>query len=273
MKLFATDLDGTLLHPGDTIHERDLAALASARARGVLVTIATGRLTSRTHHVSRSLGLDLPLICADGCVIACATTERVLQRTPIPALIALRALEILSEAGLASFVFTTDVIHSCMRGTPYHSYMRGWAESILAHDDLRAADALQNEPEAAVILFGIGERTHVHVAERALAEHAASIDINTFTTGAGEVLRIASRGTSKGAALAALAQQLGIARENVAVAGDYLNDLSMFAFAGRSFAMPHAIAEVRAAATHPLDHDIAEHGSFADALEQWLDEG
>lgn len=272
MKLFATDLDGTLMHAGDTIHQRDLTALERARDRGVLVTIATGRLTSRVHSVARSLSLDLPLICADGCVIACATTERVLQRTPIPALVALRALEVMSDAGLASFVFTVDVIHSCMRGAPYHSHMRGWAESILAHEDLRAVDALQSDPEAAVILLGIGEPTRVQAAERALAEHAPSIDINTFTTGAGEVLRIASRGTSKGAALAALAEQLGIARENVAVAGDYLNDLSMFAYAGRSFAMPHAVAEVRAAATHPLDHDIAEHGSFADALEQWLDE-
>jgi hydroxymethylpyrimidine pyrophosphatase-like HAD family hydrolase len=81
-----------------------------------------------------------------------------------------------------------------------------------------------------------------------------------------------ARGATKGAALSDLADELEIDAAQVAVAGDWLNDLSMFAFAGRSFAMPHAPPEVRAAATHALDHDVARDGAFADALEQWLRE-
>ena len=83
MKLFATDLDGTLLVPGDTIHPSDVAAIRRAREQGVMVTLATGRLTSRTHHIARALGLDAPLVCADGGVVACSVTEQVLTRRAV----------------------------------------------------------------------------------------------------------------------------------------------------------------------------------------------
>jgi Cof subfamily protein (haloacid dehalogenase superfamily) len=273
VKLFATDLDGTLMLAGDAIHPRDRAALETARKRGVFVTIATGRLTSRTHPIARSLGLELPLVCADGCVVACGATERVLKKHAIPFDVIAHALDVLERLAVASFVFTEDMIHSCERGRSYHPYMQGWADSILAHADVRGVTALWSDPDAAVILFGIGAVEPIAQAALALAEHDRRIDITTFDTSQGRVLRVVAKGTSKGAALGALAEQLGVAPEHVAVAGDYWNDLSMFAFAGRSFAMPHAPAEVRAAATHALDHDIQRDGAFADALEAWLNEG
>ena len=255
--------------PGDAIHPRDIEALRVARERGVLVTIATGRLTSSTHPIARRLGFELPLLCADGCVVACGATERILKLSALPGVALTRSLELLAELELATFIFTADSIHSCMRGAVFHPYMRGWAETITAHDNVRTGA----DPAAAVMLLGIGAQAQVAHALGALAAHAEVIDVTTFESGGQHVLRIAPSGTSKGAALAALATELGVARENVAVAGDFWNDLSMFAYAGRSFAMPHAPEEVRRAATHPLDHDVAKHGAFADALEAWLDGG
>jgi Cof subfamily protein (haloacid dehalogenase superfamily) len=268
MKLFATDLDGTLMLPGDEIHPRDIAALRAARERGVHVTIATGRLTSRVHPIARRLGFELPLLCADGCVVACGATERILRLHAIPDAVRAHTLELLRELSLASFVFTADRIHSCQLGARFHAYMQSWADTITAHADVRALP----DPEAAVLLLAIGEEQAVAQAVRALDEHAPEVDVTTWQTAGQHVLRLSPRGTSKGAALAALAVELGVAREDVAVAGDFFNDLSMFAYAGRSFAMPHAPEEVRRAATHPLDHDIAQHGAFADALEAWLNE-
>jgi Cof subfamily protein (haloacid dehalogenase superfamily) len=272
MRLFATDLDGTLVAPGELIHPRDRAAIATARERGVLVTIATGRLTNRTHPLARSLGLVLPLVCADGAVLTCGATQRVLRRHPLPSDLIDDVLARFEHAGLASFVLTDDVIHSCQRGASYHVYMQGWSDTITAHADVRTASAWRAEPEAVIMLLGIGEPGVVEALSEVLAPRHAHADVSSFDTGRGRVLRVVAKGISKGAALAELARELGIAREHVAVAGDFWNDLSMFEFAGRSFAMPHAPAGVKAAATHALDHDVARHGSFADALEQWLDD-
>ena len=80
----------------------------------------------------------------------------------------------------------------------------------------------------------------------------------SLRVGGTQVVRLLAKGTSKGAALAALAHDLGVARENTAVAGDWLNDLSMFEYAARSFAMPQAPEQVKQVATDRLhDEDVA----------------
>ncbi len=273
MLLFATDLDGTLVDREDGIHPRDAAAIAAARKRGVVVTIATGRLTSRTHPVAKALQLDTPLVCADGGVLTCGATERILRRRFVRAEIAEQILETFRAAELASCVMTDDVIHVCRRDEAHHRYLRGWSHMITQHTDVRSAVAWSEEPEAAIMLVGIGDPASADAVVEQLAPHASAVDIVAFDTITGSrVVRVMARGASKGAALSDLAQELEIEASHVAVAGDWLNDLSMFAYAGRSFAMPHAPPEVRAAATHALEHDVTQHGAFADALEEWLRE-
>lgn len=269
--LFATDLDGTLVDRQDGIHPRDAAAIASARERGVVVTIATGRLTGRTHPIARALRLDTPLVCADGGVLACGLTQRILRRRFVHAEIAQQVLDAFQRHGLASSVMTHDVIHVCRDDEVHHHYLRGWSHSITVHADVRGAVVWKTEPEAAIMLVGIGDPESADAVLEALAPFVPKLDVLSFDSDAGmRVLRVMARGASKGAALSDLANELEIDAAHVAVAGDWLNDLSMFEFAGRSFAMPHAPPEVRAAATHALEHDVARHGAFADALEQWL---
>src|ERR1700712_1022350 len=130
MKLFATDLDGTLLAPDQTIHPRDRAALAAARKRGVLVTIATGRLTARTHPIAQALGLQSPLVCADGSILLCGATARVLRRHTLQAQWVDSVLAALAEHELASFIFSDAGIHGCPRGQRHHSYLSGWCSRI-----------------------------------------------------------------------------------------------------------------------------------------------
>ncbi len=271
MMLFATDLDGTLVDRQDGIHPRDLAAITAARARGVVVTIATGRLTSRTHPIARALALSSPIVCADGGVLACSMTERVLRRRFVPTTIVEHVLEAFRLAELASCVMTDDVIHACRRNEVHQRYLAGWSRTITTHLDVRAAVAWEREPETAIMLVGIGDPATVDAVTESLAIHATHVDVTSFYTTAGpKVVRVMAKGANKGSALAELAAELAIEPAHVAVAGDWYNDLSMFAYAGRSFAMPHAPDAVRAAATHALEHDVARHGAFADALEQWM---
>jgi Cof subfamily protein (haloacid dehalogenase superfamily) len=270
LKLFATDLDGTLLGPDDSIHPSDLEAIRVARERGVVFTIATGRLTSRTHDVARRLGLDAPLVCADGGVLACSTTERILARRAVDRELAVALLEHFAGGSLASFVFTADAIHACQTGSRHHRFVQGWAPRITTHQDLRiGAFREQND---AIMLLGIGAGDSVHEVANTLKAYAAWVDAFTFELGGRQVLRLIAKGTSKGAALSELAVQLGVARENTAVAGDWYNDISMFEFAGRSFAMPGAPFDVRAKASDVLEAGVEQRGPIAEALQRWLAE-
>jgi hydroxymethylpyrimidine pyrophosphatase-like HAD family hydrolase len=73
-------------------------------------------------------------------------------------------------------------------------------------------------------------------------------------------------GCDKGQMLAELARRLGMPRTRVAAVGDWLNDLGMFGFAGRSFAMGHAPTSVRNAATDVLRSTSRAGGGIAEAI-------
>lgn len=270
--LFATDLDGTLVDREDGIHPRDREAIRRARAAGIAVTIATGRLTSRTHPVARDLGLiDAPLVCADGSVLACPSSERVLLRRAIPAETVEIMLTAFARHGLSSFVFTHEVIHSCERGRAHHAHVRGWSSHITWHADVLRAEAWRSDPDAAVMVVGIGPDEDTLRVEAEL-EPLPDVEVLGFALGGMRAVRFLARGASKGTGLEEVARRLGLARDRVAVIGDWYNDVSMFAWATRSFAMPHAPDDVKATATDVLPVASTERGAIADALDAWLAE-
>ncbi len=274
MKLFATDLDGTLLDREGRVRPEDKAAIAIARARGVTVTIATGRLTSGTHHIAEELGLDAPLVCADGGITACAATRKILARRPIDGARVDSLLAAIHDRGLAPFVFNHGAIHSCGRGAVHHPYVGGWSRSISTHENVLRAEAWRADEDGVVMVLGMGEPAIVDELVAHANQTADDVEILAFGIDFGKigVARFVARGVSKGAALATLAASLGIAREDVAVAGDWHNDVSMFAWAGRSFVMPHAPGDVKNVATDRLG-EAGGSGTIAEALERWLADG
>lgn len=271
MRLFATDLDGTLLDHDGKVRPADASAIREARERGIIVTIATGRLTSGTLHIARELGLDAPVVCADGGVTACAVSRKVLHRRALATARVESLLAAMAERGLASFVFTHGAIHSCERGRRHHDYVATWSPDITTHADIALAEGWRDDDDGPVMVLAMGDHDAVDDLVPAVMRGPSDVDSLSFTLERAKVraARFVVRGVSKGAALEHLSETLGVARADVAVAGDWYNDLSMFGWAGRSFAMPHAPADVKAEATDVLD---LEEG-VARALARFLDEG
>ena len=62
VKLFVTDLDGTLLPSGKDVPCENIEAVQQAVRAGVIVTIATGRMYRAALPVAEALGVDVPII-------------------------------------------------------------------------------------------------------------------------------------------------------------------------------------------------------------------
>ena len=81
-KLLALDLDGTLLNHAGVANDTDVAAIRKLKARGIKVTILTGRLYSGTRESAELLGIDGPVGCADGSHIVNSTEALAFERVP-----------------------------------------------------------------------------------------------------------------------------------------------------------------------------------------------
>ncbi|MGP3787089.1 HAD family hydrolase [Paenibacillus sp. 1A_MP2] len=76
MKLFATDLDGTLLNRDSQISPENAAAIHKAQQEGLKVTIATGRVYSDVLMISSEGGINTPVIGSNGATIHDANGKR-----------------------------------------------------------------------------------------------------------------------------------------------------------------------------------------------------
>lgn len=266
--LLAIDMDGTLLKDDKTIAEEDAAAIREAHRHGILVTLATGRLTAGTMPVARELGLTAPLVCADGAVLIDPTSGDTLLRRSISAERASTAVSEIMRHGLVPFVFLADSIHCESSGQRHRAMVETWSREVVVHDCLVAAAAWQT-PDSVSMAVGVGGEPEVLRAYEHLCQaHVDHLDTVYFKlAGTPEwAVRSLPSGCDKGEMLARLAERLDVPRANVAAVGDWLNDLGMFQYAGRSFAMGHAPDVVLRAATDRLRATSVRGGGIAEAI-------
>jgi len=261
-------MDGTLLRDDKGIADADAAAIRMAASHGIAVTIATGRLVTGALPTARRLGLGHPLICADGGLLVDAVTGAALERRSIATQHARAALTTLQSHALTPFIFSADAIHCERAGERLRPVVDTWTDTLVVHDSLGTAAAWQGSDGVAVTV-GVGLRDDV---ERAAAElrraHVDTLDTVHFGLRGMTIwaVRSLAHGCDKGDMLARLATRLDVPRERVAAVGDWYNDLGMFAYAGRSFAMGQAPDAIQHAATDRLRATSVAGGGIAEAI-------
>jgi Cof subfamily protein (haloacid dehalogenase superfamily) len=274
-KLLALDLDGTLLDHAGEANDQDVSAIKKLKARGIKVTILTGRLFSGTRPSAELLGIDGPVGCADGSHVVRVSGNKTLFHHGIRGKAADRLRESVDRNDLVAFLFAEDAIVHDERGAEYLPYVRTWSTDLRyvhrvtehplwdSKDGMTAVVALGREANIGRTVADI-QRDETESMQVAMFPFRR--DQDTREQHWGMVARAA--GGTKGTALAWMAAHYGITMEETVCVGDWLNDLPMLQCAGRSFAMGQAPAEVKAAATDVLDRGIESGGGIAEAIER-----
>jgi hypothetical protein len=270
-KLLAIDLDGTLLDHAGEANAEDVAAIKKLKARGIKVTILTGRLFSGTLPSADLLGIDGPVGCADGSHVVQVKGKKTLLHHGIRGRAADRLRESVERNDLVAFLFAEDAIVHDERGADYLPYVRTWSTDLrYAHRVTEHELWDSKEGMTAVVALGreasIGRTVADIQRDETEAMQVAMFPFRRHGEHWGMVARAA--GGSKGTALAWMAAHYGISVSETVCVGDWLNDLPMLATAGRSFAMGQAPDEVKKAATDVLDRSIDMGGGIAEAIER-----
>lgn len=269
-RLLAIDLDGTLLRSDRTVAPEDAAAIRDARSAGIHVTIVTGRIASGALATAREVGIDTPIVCADGAQLVQPATGELIARKSLPGKATRATLSVFSARRLTPFVLTHDAIHARRGAESLAPWVVGWSPDLRLHAPDEAA---WPELRDVAIVLGLGARDTAGDALGALGESLPpSASSVAFPMGGDDVwgVRVQARGCTKSAGLSALAARLGVRRSDVAYVGDWYNDISAFAWAGSSFCMGHAPVDVKRQAGEVLSATSAEGGGVAEVLQRWM---
>lgn len=273
VRLLALDLDGTLVQRGEHLAEVDITAIKRARAAGIAVTIATGRIATGALAIAQRLGLDLPIVCADGAVLCDPCSGVCIESTPLDSAVIEGLDETLEALGAHSFWFTADEIHGELGAGEIADYVRTWSPSVTLHPKLKSSPVWAMRDRVAMAL-GVGARQALDDTVAWVARvHPSELSVAVFPLGhTGQWVLLARRAdVDKSTGLAQVARRLGVRREDTAVVGDWINDIPMFRWAGRSFAMGQSPEEV---SRHATDKLVATHhtgGGVAEAISAILD--
>jgi Cof subfamily protein (haloacid dehalogenase superfamily) len=268
-KLLAIDIDGTLLRRDGTIHPDDAASIARLKARGVPVTLITGRLYSGSCSIARSIQLTGPIACVDGSHIVDLSDDTPLFYRTITGADATALRDTLARHNAASFLFAQDSIVHDATGEPFAAYVRTWSPNVAVVPRVSAHPFWEHELGLMAVV-AVGTEHHITAACDELLQqlaHAAVVVSFPVSRIAGLfALLVRAVGPTKGTAVEWLAKHHECTTEEVVVVGDWLNDVPMFKTAGRSFAMKQAPLALKEVATDELSADGADGGGVAEAI-------
>ena len=235
LRLVVADMDGTLLDGQGRVPRRLDTVVARMHEHGVVFVPASGRQLANLRATLGATITQSPIIAENGTIVVQGDDE--IHRETITrsdAVTVVHTTRALCEQGLdvGPVIATRDrayvdrIDERFVRQCAFYYAALEPVEDVL---DL----ALDNVLKIAVYAFGDAESE----CYRPLS--AAVPGVQTVVSGAHWVDMMA-RTASKGRALAAVQERLGIEPAQTAVFGDYLNDAELYDHAELSFAMANA---------------------------------
>lgn len=271
-RLVAFDLDGTVLHNGQPMTARTIAALEAARTAGCLLVVSTGRAwETLPQGLADAPYLDYLSLANGSQLRRAGSGAHVLSR----AITGSVADALLGSCPAAWYVFLEDDLFFEWKTVTGHLTNRAYKPSLRVLLRALRSRSLCFNAQKELRRRGLPpvsklEPIFPDAESRAAAlEHIyARGDLEVVTT-SGLDLELTAKGVDKGSALTALAERYAISSQHILCFGDSSNDLSM-ATAGTFVAMGNAADRVKAVAAH-VTLPVWEDG-VAVFLEQWLKE-
>ena len=230
--LVATDMDYTLLLPGEPVSAENKRAVKAVQDAGGCVTLATGRTFYLTGAYAADLHIEVPLITSNGAAISDPVSFRDIESTDLPRDLSDELTELFFSCGVNATGYSSDGIYffpaSSRRGfiDDYNSEVPDPIKvRILKDSDHSFNKYLLIEPSPDIVsrLKGYPE-----------------LEIVSSAKG---FLDVMMKGTSKGIALKKIASHLHIPEGMVFALGDSENDLSLLRAADHSIAMKDSSIE------------------------------
>ncbi len=262
--LMATDMDLTLLMPGQDVPEENLRACRALKENGVALTIATGRSSFLVDKFASIMDIDVPLITGNGSALWDSRTRTHVYSADFPREKFLHLANLFMDRNVDCTLYSTEGVFLCPASSRQwfcDAYNDGLPEDKKApvyHIDKSYLE--EDFPDFNKFLL-------INVCDEIAEELKDDPDLYIVSSGP-TFYDVMVSGVSKGKCLLKLADMLGIPRENTFAIGDSENDLSMIEDARYGIAMGNSDQSLLEAASYITAR--CEEDGFAKAVFEYV---
>lgn len=245
IKLVAIDLDDTLLDSRLQISGACIEAISLVQEKGVLVTLATGRMYRSALPYAQRIKVEVPLITYQGALVKNSRSQEILYDMPVPHRQAMEVMDFFHQAGVYYHCYFDDYL--CVEKMSEEGRQYAELAGVTPHiiGDLRK-EALTRETFKILAVIH-DEELLLNMQQQLDERYGSSLNI---TRSKPYFLETMHPRATKGDALQVVASHYGIKREETMALGDSYNDLAMIRWAGLGVAMGNARDEVKRAADY-----------------------
>lgn len=257
-KLVALDIDGTILTTQGKLSIEVRKAILAAQAKGIKVTLATGRRIPKTLPLAKELGITIPVVCHNGAVIVEPDSGNIFFQQGIPLPIANQITKELSDLQIPYLLYRSEdhgdlgyLLSKDYHHTPLflefvddQVYLDEWVE--ITKEPLKLAVLAPNSQMQPLISVW-GEKYGAHA------------NITIYQSDQYMGVDFVARGCSKASGIASVLAKFNLGFKDVLAIGDSENDLELIKAAGLGVAMDNGSTLVKAAAKY-LAPSNDQHG-------------
>jgi Cof subfamily protein (haloacid dehalogenase superfamily) len=261
VRLIALDLDGTVIGADLVVRERVRESVIRAQARGIAVTLVTGRMFAATRPFAEALGIRGPIVCYQGAAIFDVASGRIVQQTPLAQPVTREVLARAKADRIHAQCYAGDRLYVEALNAETQKYLNlSQVEPVVVPSLI---DAFADEPTLKIVLVDEAARAtaYTETLKTLLATRAY------VTRSHPDFVEVLDPGVDKGHALAFVAAHYGVPIAATLAVGDSWNDLPLLDAAGMGVAMGSAPPEVLARADAVVG-DVA-HDGVAEAIERY----
>ncbi|WP_028399506.1 Cof-type HAD-IIB family hydrolase [Ectobacillus panaciterrae] len=244
IKMFVSDIDGTMMQHGGLIDKEDLEALRTMAEEGVILCFASGRLDNEIAALMKDVGTDFHRISVNGVFIYTHANEQLFSAAFDPHIV-------------------QDLINMT-RGDRFIRYVSDEHNYYIEEKTPIVLELEEKETMTSIEMPHLAEEAGVSIIPNKISiggeeadllemqkkvEEKFSAYVSTFIS-AKNCLDVVPANVSKGAAISLLLKQHNVKPEEMACIGDSYNDISMFQLTPHSFAMEIADDAVKEHADH-----------------------
>lgn len=240
IKLIVIDIDGTLVDINGKVGEKTHELSQELKKLGIYCTLSSARSFHYSSHIADELKVDIPFITLDGALIIDKNRKIVYQGIMKDQLVQ-KCIKLAEDnyGKITMCDFESQFV------TPSHSVIKEYTRLNAPINEVSDYSSLQGILE--ILIYCEDKSSLRYIRDKLKFPKTLGTSLNVTKSPSNEyyLLTVKRKGSDKLKSIKRLVKHLSLRRDNVAVIGDWHNDIPLFDYGAFNIAVKNAIPELK----------------------------